>query len=105
MDTPPWKGIDEPDFMPKIRRTFAELLPGRLERGRRALDGLLAHGPAEVEADLEALRGVAHDLAGTARTMGAPEVGDHALSVTATLREARERDAATFLRWMEADDE
>ena len=85
MSTPPWFGTDEPEFMPRVRRTFADQLTARMRTLRDACT-VLAQEPGSAEA-IEQIRATAHDLSGTAATVGAAEVGRLAIGITNTMRE------------------
>lgn len=59
----------EPDFMPRLRRLFADGLPERVARMRGGLEGIVAaadRGAPPDAADLEELFLASHSLKGTA---------------------------------------
>lgn len=77
MNIPPVQQ-SEPDFMPRMRRLFADGLPARQERLHRGLDGVeecLSAGHPPREEDLEELFLASHSLKGTAPGFGAEELG------------------------------
>ncbi len=68
----------EPEFMPRMRRLFADGLGERQVRLNRGLDGVadcLAAGRPLREGDLEELFLASHSLKGTAPGFGAEELG------------------------------
>lgn len=119
----PWRDLDEPDFMPRIRREFGRHLPERLARGRAALDRLSADAASSDRA-VEELFAVVHALSGTAQTVGAGALGLRAVRIAGTLsgwiqgvedvspsgvagvREdwgVLEEEAAAFQAWLDAE--
>lgn len=125
MSLPPWHGIEEPDFLPDIRRQFADYLPGRMQRAREALD-LIALTPGEFRSYLDDLFTVVHDLSGTASSLGGVELGEVAKRVAAAVRPWTKSDSppdaldieevdtvlkelearsSEFLGWMDVDPE
>lgn len=76
----------EPDFMPRLRRIFADGLPERVARMRRGLDGVAAAVAAGVppgEDHLEELFLASHSLKGTAPGFGALDLGTDAGTLSA----------------------
>jgi hypothetical protein len=123
MDAPPWRGLDEPSFMPRIRREFARRLPERIRRGRSALDALLAAGSA-AEEPMGELFSTVHDLSGTAETVGAAAMAEPVRRIAGRIRRwasdprspapgelnelaadwrAVEAQADRFLGWMDSE--
>lgn len=123
MDIPPWSGADDPPYMPRIRRVFADRLGERMEKVRQTIHALRSHADATPAETAERLVGAVHDLSGTSASVGAAELGALAFglaaraqawrelpdSVSADEREAAITDlealldaAARFQGWMES---
>ena len=128
MDRPahraPWVGVDEPQYIPAIRASFAEGLQAHVERLREACATLSSGESGEpARAAVDDLHHVSHMIRGTARTLMGVALGEAAgvLSDAAhtalrdrrALREARSDllDLASdlifeierYLDWVDAD--
>ena len=76
---PPWTGQNEPEYMPRLRRHFAESLDDRLSVADAALARLSdpAHVPEPGSPRPErSLHLFAHSLQGTAPGLGGSRLGD-----------------------------
>ena len=75
----PWKGASEPDYMPRLRRHFADSLPDRLAVADGALDHLSDSEYRSVPGDVPAARAIhlfGHSLAGTGASLGVGHLGE-----------------------------
>lgn len=78
--------------MPRLRRLFADGLPGRVERMQRGLDGIAADvtaGRPPSPTDLEDLFLASHSLKGTAPGFGAVDLAHHAAQLSALAQDRK----------------
>ena len=93
MRKPPWYGLSEPDYIPRIRLLFSSKLPVQMQLLRASWDGLREGTSDSLEAAARAFR-VAHDLSGTAEAFGGEELGETSARLATALRPYREEAAA-----------
>ena len=86
LKTPPWHGMDEPEFMARVRQTFLEQLPDRVRDITESAADLADPEAVEHRQAADRLLSAAHNLKGTAGTVGAEEMGVLASRLAATAR-------------------
>lgn len=94
LKTPPWHGMNEPEFMARVRQTFLEQLPDRVRDITESASDLSAPDGADHREASERLLSAAHNLKGTAGTVGAEEMGVLANRLATTARRWLEQSGA-----------